>query len=224
MGAEATCSIRIDGRSAAGNARLEPKELIFRGPFRLTLPLSSISAVRAEAGILHLRFDGRDAELDLGEPAARRWAERITNPPSRLAKLGVKPGDRVALVNFADPELRRELEDGGASIAARAAGAQVVFLGAMNAKDLDRLATLARQINPAGAIWVVRRKGGAGVSERESMAAGARAGLVDVKVVSYSDTHTAEKYVIPAARRARSPRTAAPAPRGRGSAARRGRT
>ena len=33
------------------------------------------------------------------------------------------------------------------------------------------------------------------------MAAGKRAGLVDVKVVSYSDTHSAEKYVIPVARR-----------------------
>jgi hypothetical protein len=33
------------------------------------------------------------------------------------------------------------------------------------------------------------------------MAAGKQAGLVDVKVVSYSDTHSAEKYVIPVARR-----------------------
>ena len=33
------------------------------------------------------------------------------------------------------------------------------------------------------------------------MAAGKRAGLVDVKVVSYSDTHSAEKYVIPVANR-----------------------
>ena len=29
------------------------------------------------------------------------------------------------------------------------------------------------------------------------MSAGKRAGLVDVKVVSFSDTHTAEKFVIP---------------------------
>ncbi len=33
------------------------------------------------------------------------------------------------------------------------------------------------------------------------MAAGKRAGLVDVKVVSFSDTHTAEKFVIPVAKR-----------------------
>ncbi len=34
------------------------------------------------------------------------------------------------------------------------------------------------------------------------MAAGKRAGLVDVKVVSFSETVTAEKFVIPMARRA----------------------
>jgi len=33
------------------------------------------------------------------------------------------------------------------------------------------------------------------------MGAGKRAGLVDVKVARYSETHTAEKFVIPLARR-----------------------
>ena len=33
------------------------------------------------------------------------------------------------------------------------------------------------------------------------MAAGKAAGLVDVKVVKFSETHTAEKFVIPVARR-----------------------
>jgi hypothetical protein len=33
------------------------------------------------------------------------------------------------------------------------------------------------------------------------LAAGKQAGLVDVKVVSFSDTHTAEKFVIPVAKR-----------------------
>lgn len=40
------------------------------------------------------------------------------------------------------------------------------------------------------------------------MTAGKQAGLVDVKVVSFSETHTAEKFVIPVAkRRVRSSRT-----------------
>jgi hypothetical protein len=35
------------------------------------------------------------------------------------------------------------------------------------------------------------------------MEAGKAAGLVDVKVISFSDTHTGEKFVIPLALRAR---------------------
>ena len=54
-----------------------------------------------------------------------------------------------------------------------------------------------------GAIWVIRPKGHADISERDVMKAGKTAGLVDVKVVRFSETHTAEKFVIPVARRTR---------------------
>ena len=56
-------------------------------------------------------------------------------------------------------------------------------------------------IKPDGAVWIVRPKGRKDVTEAETMAAGKRAGLVDVKVVSFSETHTAEKFVIPVAKR-----------------------
>ena len=78
----------------------------------------------------------------------------------------------------------------------------MIFFAAEAPADLARLPALAARIQPAGAIWLVRAKGaGAPIAEAESMAAAKRAGLVDVKVVSYSSTHSAEKYVIPVARR-----------------------
>jgi hypothetical protein len=40
------------------------------------------------------------------------------------------------------------------------------------------------------------------LTEREMMRAGQDAGLVDVKVVSFSEVLTAEKFVVPLARRA----------------------
>ena len=39
------------------------------------------------------------------------------------------------------------------------------------------------------------------MSEAAVMAAGKAAGLVDTKVVAFSETHTAERLVIPVARR-----------------------
>ncbi len=60
---------------------------------------------------------------------------------------------------------------------------------------------LKTSLVPNGAIWIIRPKGRPDISERASMAAGKAAGLVDVKVVGFSGTHTAEKYVIPVAAR-----------------------
>ena len=56
-------------------------------------------------------------------------------------------------------------------------------------------------IVPNGSVWTVRRKGRKDLTEADVRAAGKAAGLVDVKVVRFSDTHTAEKFVIPVADR-----------------------
>lgn len=53
----------------------------------------------------------------------------------------------------------------------------------------------------SGVVWVIRLKGRPEVSERAVMAAGKAAGLVDVKVVGLSPTHTARKFVIPVSQR-----------------------
>jgi hypothetical protein len=47
----------------------------------------------------------------------------------------------------------------------------------------------------------VRPKGVPEISEKDVMDRGRAAGLVDVKVCAFSATHTAEKLVIPKARR-----------------------
>jgi hypothetical protein len=120
-----------------------------------------------------------------------------------LDKLGMKAGMKVALVGGFefDREFRAELA-GRAPPARLGAGMDAIFLAADKAADLGRLDALRAKLSPAGAIWVVRKKGGAGpVTEKAVMAAGKAAGLVDVKVVAFSDTHTAEKLVIPVKKR-----------------------
>lgn len=193
MGYDAACTIRFEGQTGRGTAWLEHKDLVFRGPFRLAVPLAQITEARAEDGTLVVRFGGRRAEFEIGA-AAVRWAQRITNPPSRLDKLGIKPGMRVALVNLRDQAFRDEIAGRGAKVLTRpGAATDAIFLEAVEPRDFERLESLSAYLQPAGAIWVVRRKGRATVSERDSMTAGKKAGLVDVKVVSFSDTHTAEK-------------------------------
>ena len=205
MGYDAECTLSLDGRSFRGTARLESSELTFRGETRLAVVLAAVSEVRTADGVLLLTFDGRRAGFRLGDQA-EKWATRIAHPPSRLDKLGVKPGMRVAMAGMDDRALEGEIASRGATVlSGRATGLDLLFAAVESPRDLDRLPSWASRIKPDGAVWLIRGKGkGAAVSESASMAAGKRAGLVDVKVVSFSSTHSAEKYVVPVARRGRS--------------------
>ena len=128
--------------------------------------------------------------------------DRFKHKP-RIEKLGVKAGTRVALIAVGDKdfsqEVRRVAED--VTIGRAPAGCDIIFFGAVSAKELVRVATLKTWMKPNGALWVIRPKGRPEISERAVMDAGKAAGLVDVKVVSFSETHTAEKFVIPLAAR-----------------------
>ena len=219
MGYDAECDVRLDGQTVSAKAVLEQKDLVLRGPLRLSIPLARISEATASDGWLRVRFDGRLAEISLG-PAAQKWAQRITNPPSRLAKLGVKEGVRILLVGAVEEAFVEELRAAGATALRRMGRGtpafDVIFLAVERRESLEQLEALASKIVPSGAIWTLRAKGQRAVTEADTMSAGKRAGLVDVKVVSFSDTLTAEKFVIPVAKR---PRASAAARRSTGRAA-----
>ena len=76
-----------------------------------------------------------------------------------------------------------------------------VFVSVEGPGDLGGLAGLKRAIKADGAVWAVFRKGRKGFNENDVLRGGLDAGLVDVKVVRFSDTHTASKFVIRKAER-----------------------
>ncbi len=92
-------------------------------------------------------------------------------PSSRplLDKLGVRPGMRVAVVGQLSADFLVELRGRVGEVAARPGGRDVVFLAGEERAQLDQMAGLA---------------------------AGLAAGVVDVKVVHLSDTHSAAKFVV----------------------------
>jgi len=206
MGRESTCTARLDGKSSPGKALLETEELLFRGAsFRAAVPFKAMTRVAAEDGDLTVVWPGGTLVLALGAEAAR-WAEKIRNPPSRADKLGIKAGMRVAVVGAAarDPGFLRELEARGARVDLDGDGdreADILFLSAEARADLRGLPARRSRIAPDGAIWVLRPKGRAAITEADVRAAARAAGLVDVKVAAFSPTHTADKFVIPVAAR-----------------------
>ena len=65
------------------------------------------------------------------------------------------------------------------------------------------LKSLKRYLKDNGAIWVVSFKGKlARIKDVDVIAAARAAGLVDNKVVGFSETHTSLKLVIPRDKRA----------------------
>jgi hypothetical protein len=113
-----------------------------------------------------------------------------------LDKLGVKQEQRIALIGTFDPDFVEQLRARGASVSRRAVrDADHIFLRAETAADLRKIATLKKALRMDGSFWVVRPKGVKAITEAGTQQAGLDAGLVDVKVVSFSPTHTAEKFV-----------------------------
>jgi hypothetical protein len=116
-----------------------------------------------------------------------------------LDKLGVKPGSKVAVIDLDDAGfislLRERTSDIVRSRPRKAV--DLVFMGALDLDDLKRLKNVKKWIEPNGAIWVVRRKGGgAAIKDTDVIAAGLAAGLVDNKIASFSDTHGAMRLVF----------------------------
>jgi hypothetical protein len=124
---------------------------------------------------------------------------------SRIEKLGVKAGTDVLLLGIEkDKAFVKELGTAGAGI--RTSGttpADMIFAAFGHRDDLRRLPALVRRLKVDGVLWTLRPKGSKELTEAEMMQAGKNAGLVDVKVVSFSDVLTAEKFVIPVAKRQR---------------------
>jgi hypothetical protein len=199
VGQEIACTASSDGRRAEGRAQLETDELRFRGDgMRLRIPYASVTGVRAAGGLLEVDHGGATSTFELGDRAAR-WADRITNPKTVIDKLGVKPGQRVALRGMDADGFAGGLAARGAEIVER--GADHVFVAVETPADLAALASLVPLMARNGALWTVRRKSRKDLTESDVMAAGRAVGLVDVKVVRFSETHTAEKFVIPVADR-----------------------
>src|SRR2546423_10010332 len=198
MGQETTCTLEHDRGSSEGRAFFETDEIIFRGTFRLAIKLADIEDVFADDGVLTVSWAGKTARFDLGR-SATRWADKIANPPTVVDKLGLKAGQKVALLGFDDDAFAKDVEvvTGPKPRRRVGAGCDVVFLAADDRKTLTRLPALRKAIAPDGAVWVIRPKGSERISENDVLAAGREAGLYDVKVVRFSDTHTAEKFVIP---------------------------
>jgi hypothetical protein len=117
---------------------------------------------------------------------------------SRIEKLGVKKNADVLVLGIEDDAVfMKELRGAGAVVrTSGGAPADMIFATFRHRDDLRRLPALVPRLQAAGVLWTLRPKGSKDLAESEMRRAGLDAGLVDVKVVSFSETLTAEKFVF----------------------------
>lgn len=203
MGNEATCKVRFGEQESKGKAFLETSEVLFRGEFRLRIPFSMIKSAKTVDGELRLQTAEGLASFHLGSAAAGKWLEKILHPKSRIEKLGVKAGSKVSLISQFDADFLSEVQALTKSVTKgkTVSDAEHIFFAADSKEDFSALTKIGKAMSGAAALWIVYPKGQKDITENDVLAAGRRSGLKDVKVVGFSATHTALKFVIPLAKR-----------------------
>src|SRR5208283_2337233 len=198
MGNELTCTVRFGKQESTGKALLETTEILFRGDFRLKIAFREIKSVSATNGELLLNFPGGKAAFLLG-PQAEKWAHKILHPKTPLEKVGVKEGQKVSVLGLADADFLRQLKEraGQLTTGRPLKDCDVLFFGTETASEMAKIKKLMPFLKKDGALWIVYPKGQKVITEGDVLSAGRNAGLKDIKVVSFSETHTALKCVLP---------------------------
>jgi hypothetical protein len=194
--------VRFGKQESEGKALLETSEILFRGGFRLKIPFSTVKSAKAVDGELRLQTSEGLVVFHLGAPA-EKWREKILHPKSRIEKLGIKSGASVSLLGKFDAEFLAELGELTKSVSKEkiATKSEWIFFAADSKESLSALSKISKAMKGATALWIVYPKGQKHITENDVLAAGRKAGLKDVKVVGFSATHTALKFVIPLAER-----------------------
>jgi len=202
MGNEVKCTARVGKDVSEGKALLETSEILFRGGFRLKIPFASIKSVKAVEGELRLQTADGWAVFELG-PTAEKWREKILHPKSRIEKIGVKPGAKISVFGNFAADFFEEVKPLAGSVTKDkvAAECDLVFFAADSLAELSSVAKIRKSLEGATGLWIVYPKGQESITENDVIAAGRKTGLKDVKVVGFSATHTALKFVIPLDRR-----------------------
>ena len=203
MGNEVKGAVRAGKERHEGKVLLETSEIIFRGPgYRLNIAFGEIRGVDAANGELRVQTKDGVKIFEVGS-SAEKWREKILHPKTRAQKLGVKTGTLVRLVGKFDADFVKELKVSKAEIVqANDSGVFENTFFAVDARNsVAALTKYAGKMKGVEALWVVYPKGKKEITENDVLSAGRKAGLKDIKVVGFSSTHTALKFVLPVEKR-----------------------
>jgi hypothetical protein len=114
----------------------------------------------------------------------------------RKDKLGVKANQRVHLVGTHDATVTKDVKALGASITDDVRDADWIFWSLTSPADLARMNSLRASMRDDASIWAVWPKGRPELKEDHIRDHALHIDLVDVKVMSWSDTLSGLKIVV----------------------------
>lgn len=191
---------------------------------RLRIPVAETTRLEAAGKELVIEHKGELMRFAIDHP--ERWVAKIRTPKSRVDKLGIRAGTVVYVANVTDPALDDELSATLAvKKKTLSPEIDVVLLGARSEADLAPLAKIVASTKESVALWVLWTKQSAIVEAPAPKKPAAKgkaapkaaakivpkapalkeddvrrladaAGLVDVKVVSFSDELSALKLMV----------------------------
>ena len=130
-------------------------------------------------------------------------SEKKYQDRSVLDKLGIQPGHAIAFVTDVQaiaPELLQSIIERTGRSPATADEALDIVLAMIdeNTDAVELLREWRQHLKPTGGIWLLTPKRGQPgyVDQRELIAAGQQAGVVDNKICSISSTISAMRFVI----------------------------
>ncbi len=197
-GREAPCTLRFGERVGEGTAYLDTDALVLRQERRLAVPVSDLTVVETADGHVEVTFPGGTAVLHL-DGASQRWTETLCRGPrSRLDRLGVKPGQCVAVVGTVEEGFLGELRGRAAVVVTGRsvpAGADIIFLAANQREELGRVPGLAHCLASGGVLWVIRPRAGREIGEQDVAVSCRAAGMTAGRSVRFTATHTADRLL-----------------------------
>lgn len=202
MGTEAKGTLIVGGQKVPVAGDFGSDRVLFSGGRRGPVSYKDIEVIGITKGRLKLRVDGAVMEFDFGG-SVDRIAQKIRKPPTRLDKMGIKPGVTAAVVDLEDKrfitELRTRVPD--AFVGKPPEPVDVLILGVEATDDLGAIVPLIRHFKEDGGMWIVYPKGRRDVTEMQVIEAGRAAGLKDVKIMRFTEKLSAMRFVVPFADR-----------------------
>jgi hypothetical protein len=197
MGVEHSTTVWIGDETAHCKVFLESKELIIRGDLKRKCIIEKISQLKVNQGKLTFTHDGETVAIDLGS-GAEKWLERIQNPRTRVQKLGVKPGMKIALLGEFEADVPAEIEQAAETVSLRKldANLDMVLLFVEETKALSQLKQIPKSLAKSGCIWVLFPKGRKDIRHEDVVDHAKKAGLSESKSMAFSEKFSGLRLTV----------------------------